>query len=700
MSLSAALLVEIVTEELPPKALPRLGEAFANGIASALIERGFASADAKVSTFATPRRLAVLVDVVATRAADRIVRDKVLPVTVALDASGQPTAALIKKLAALGMPSVELRQLEREGEGKNEAFYLTRTIAGAALADEMDKVLAEVVGKLPIPKVMSYQVRPGAADELTVQFARPAHGLVVLHGSSVVDAGVLGLRSGRTTQGHRFMSPGAIEIAEAGTYARTLADQGQVVASFDERRTMIRAALAQGAAGDTLLAPDALIDEVTALVEWPVVYEGHFEKEYLEVPQQCLILTMQQNQRYFALTDTHGGMVNRFLLVSNLATLDASAIVTGNERVLRARLADAKFFYDQDRKRTLESRLPTLAAMVYHNKLGTQAARGARVAAIAIALARHLGADQTVVARAAHLAKADLVTDMVGEFPELQGIMGRYYAINDGEAAAVADAIEEHYRPRFSGDALPASTVGVCVALADKLEALCGLFGIGSTPTGDRDPYGLRRQALGVLRILAERRLPLEIGPLLGEGFATFSGVQGFTIATDELRAFLYERLRGQMKEQGFSSAQVESVISTAPERIDLVGERLRAVSAFSSLAEAQSLAAANKRIGNILKKSTPGDEPVDPALFEGEAERALFDALRALTPRALDQYQSGDYTAMLVSLAALRAPVDHFFDKVMVMAEDGKLRNNRLALLRDLHDLMNRVADLSKLAG
>jgi glycyl-tRNA synthetase beta chain len=447
--------------------------------------------------------------------------------------------------------------------------------------------------------------------------------------------------------------------------------------------------------------PDALLDEVTALCEWPVVYAGTFDAAFLAVPQECLILTMQQNQKYFALEDASGRLANRFLLVGNLQTNDPAAIIHGNERVLRARLADAKFFFDQDRKRPLASRADKLAHIVYHNKLGTQAERVERLRFLARNIAPRIGADPGAADRAALLAKADLVTDMVGEFPELQGTMGRYYALHDGEPAQVADAIAQHYAPRFAGDALPDGPVAQSVALADKLEALAGLFGIGQVPTGDKDPFGLRRAAIGVLRILIEKRLSLPLPGLLGLAFQAFNAVPGTKPVPEDLANFFYERLRGHLREQGYSANQVEAVLAQRPARIDHVPDQLAAVKAFEALPEADALAAANKRIVNILRKSETDAAPaVDRGRLAAGAEHDLWQAFQRLTPVVDDHCAKGDYAEALKALATAKPVVDRFFDDVMVMADDPEIRANRLALLRGVAATMNRVADLSKLAA
>jgi glycyl-tRNA synthetase beta chain len=606
---------------------------------------------------------------------------------------------LLKKLASLGA-SADLDKLHREHEGKQDVLVYEGVRPGERLVNALQPALADALGGLPIPKVMNYQLEDGTT---TVQFVRPARRLVAMHGHEVVPVTALGLLAGTTTHGHRFMVPGDLAVHSADTYAQQLREEGMIIASFDERRDRI-ATLVQAAAEKldaTAIMPAELLDEVTALVEWPVVYDSGFEQEFLEVPAECLILTMQQNQKYFALRDSAGRLLNRFLLVSHIEANDGGAAIrAGNARVVRARLADAKFFFDQDRKDTLESRITGLAQVVYHNKLGSQLERVERITGIAVALAKELGVDPTHVERAARLAKADLRTLMVGEFPELQGIMGTYYAQHDGEAADVANAIREHYQPRFAGDALPASEVGLCVALADKLETLVGLFGIGEKPSGERDPFGLRRHALGVLRMLMEKALPLPLPRMLAVAHGAFSAVRGFKPADAELSDFLFDRLRGLLRDDGYTSHEIEAVIASAPARVDLVPSQLAAVRAFMELPEAESLAAANKRIGNILKKADGVPASFDAALLMEPAERSLGDAFAGVQPSADRLFASGDYTGMLRALAPLKLPVDRFFDEVMVNVDDATLRTNRLGLLAALRATMNRVADISKLTA
>ncbi|CAH0133305.1 Glycine--tRNA ligase beta subunit [Massilia sp. Bi118] len=698
--MNQTLLIELQTEELPPKALVKLGAAFANGIANGLKARDFLEADSVVTAYATPRRLAVAITNVRPTSPDKAIREKVLPVAVALDKDGNPTAPLAKKLAALGFPDLKIEDLERAQDGKAESFFYSHTAPGSQLAEGLQPVLIDAVAKLPIPKVMSYQ-RP---DGETVQFVRPVHTLLALHGDAVVPLSLLGLDAGRSTLGHRFLSHGqSFDIAHADQYAAVLKDQGKVVASSDERKETIRTQLLAKAGADQVLMPESLLDEVTALVEWPVVYECRFEDVFLSVPQECLILTMQTNQKYFALTDNAGKLRSRFLIVSNIATDDPSAIVGGNERVVRPRLSDAKFFFEQDKKKPLASRLPLLANVVYHNKLGTQLERTQRVTRLASNIAQRLGYDVALAERGAQLAKADLLTDMVGEFPELQGIMGTYYARNDGENEEVALAASEHYQPRFSGDALPATNTGLAVALADKLETLVGIWAIGLQPTGEKDPFALRRHALGVTRMLLEKRLPLPISALLLDAVATFEGQAGFKDPSVEVTAFMLDRLRGLLRDRGFSPNEVEAVLAQNPDRVDDVVQRLEAVQSFAALPESASLAAANKRISNILKKNEEAlaqAGAVDAALLQDEAEKKLYASVQRVQPEVDAAFERGDFSGTLKTLAQLRDDVDAFFNDVMVMAEDVQLRNNRLALLAILHRMMNRVADISKLAA
>ena len=704
---SQNLLVELFVEELPPKALKKLGESFAHVLADSLKAQGLAAANSVVTPYASPRRLAVHVTAVVVQAADKAVSQKLMPVSVGLDAAGNATPALRKKLQALGADASAVADLKRAPDGKAEALFFESTVKGASLAEGLQKALNDSITKLPIPKVMGYQLESGC--ELpgwsSVSFVRPAHGLVALHGSDVVPVQALGLQAGNRTQGHRFEAKVApVVLKDADSYAAALANEGAVIASFAERRAEIARQLAAAAeqvgGGCKPIDDEALLDEVTALVERPNVLICQFEAQFLDVPQECLILTMKANQKYFPLLDAAGKLTNKFLVVSNIRPDDASFVIGGNERVVRPRLADAKFFFDQDRKKTLASRVESLGKVVYHNKLGTQGERVERVRAIARGIAAQLG-DATLVQQAdlaAQLAKTDLVTDMVGEFPELQGIMGGYYALNDGLGETVAQAIEDHYKPRFAGDALPRNRAGLVVALADKMETLVGMFGIGNLPTGDKDPFALRRHALGVIRMLIEADLPLDVQALVQGALPAFGAK--VSDASTALLDFIYDRLSGALREQGYSAQEVDAVLSLRPRRLGDVAKRLAAVRAFAALPESPALAAANKRIGNILKKADGDvDAHVSPVLLLEAAEQALHTAMQAVVPQSHQQWAAGDYTASLQTLAALRPQVDAFFEDVMVNAEQLDLRLNRLGLLKSLHVAMNRVADLSRLA-
>jgi glycyl-tRNA synthetase beta chain len=668
----APLLVELLTEELPPKSLRALSEAFLQGVAGALDKAQLApAAGSGKRLFATPRRLALLIPDVLGRAQDR-----------ETELSGPSVKAPEQALAGFARKAgVELARLERRSTPKGEVYVARVAVKGAELDALLASMVEHALKGLPVARLMRW----GSGE---ARFVRPVHGLVMLHGSRVVPGTVLGIRSGASTRGHRFMSEGAIELNSAGEYEKRLLDEGKVIADFAARRAQIERQLAEAAAreGGALGEHAGLLDEVTALVEHPSVYVGRFDKAFLEVPQECLILTMRQNQKYFPLFDAAGKLQPKFLIVSNMQLADPRHIVGGNERVVRPRLEDARFFYDQDRKTRLEARVPQLAKVVYHNKLGSLLDRVQRIQLLSSRIARSLGTDVVLSERAAWLAKADLQTGMVGEFPELQGIMGRYYALHDGEPAVVADAIEAHYLPRFAGDRLPEHAVACAVALADKLDVLAGLFGIGQAPTGDRDPFGLRRAALGVIRILVEGKLELALSDLLND-------------AHTDLKTFIFERARGYFQERGYSANEVEAVLCLNPARLDLVPRQLEAVRAFSALAQAESLAAANKRIANILKQADAVPADFDPALMVLPEEKNLAAAFDRLRPEVEKAFRALDYTGALEALASLKEPVDAFFDKVMVMDKDAKVRHNRIGFLGTLHGTMNRIADLSKLA-
>jgi glycyl-tRNA synthetase beta chain len=697
------LLVELLVEELPPKSLKKLGESFAHGLLAGLKAQNLLSDNSVVTEFATPRRLGAHISAVHAQAPTQAVSHKLMPVSVGLLPDGQASPALLKKLASLGLDAAVLPQLKQQPDGKANALFIETQVAGPSLAEGLQKTLLETIAKLPVAKLMQYQLADGWTS---VNFVRPAHGLVALWGAEVLNVSVLGLSAGRQTQGHRFeaqMNP--VMLLDADHYAHQMLDQGAVVASFSARQADISRQLhalahAQGLAP---IEDAALLEEVTALVERPHVLLCQFEPEFLAVPPECLILTMKANQKYFPLLDAKGHLSHQFLVVSNISPADTSNVVGGNERVVRPRLADAQFFFDQDRQKTLADRVPGLEKVVYHGKLGTQGQRILRVRALAKKLGEHCGGQVLSEAAdtAAHLAKADLLTDMVGEFPELQGTMGRYYALHDGLSADIAYAIEDHYKPRFAGDELPRNPTGVMVALADKCETLVGLFGVGQVPNGDKDPFALRRHALGVVRLLVEKSLPVSLNTLLQWAFDAAAPLPLKPDTVALVADFIFERFAGALREQGYSAQEVDAVVALRPQQLFDVSARLAAVRAFAAMPQAASLAAANKRVGNILKKSQEvvRAERVDEALLSEPAEKTLHTALSQVKPLADAAFEGGDFTASLQALAALKEPVDSFFESVMVNVESPTLRANRQSLLAHLHQAMNRVADLSKLA-
>ncbi len=710
--MSATLLVELLCEELPPKALQRLGDAFADGLKRGLAKREMLEPSSAVTSFATPRRLGAAITGVKGAAEPRAVEVKLMPAAVGLDAAGKPTAALAKKLDAAGLSGFDPAKLKRRVDGKAEMLFADSTTPALPLAAALQAALDEALAGLPIPKVMSYQLADGRT---TVQFVRPAHGLVALHGAEVVPVKALGLESGRATRGHRFQGASQVELSQADDYEAALRDRGGVIASFGARREAIARELeAKAKAAGGTLGPEsdraALLDEVTSLVEMPTVYAGTFEPEFLAVPAECLVLTMRQNQKYFPLFDAAGKLTNRFLIVSNMRLDDPINIVQGNERVVRPRLADARFFFETDKKTRLASRVPQLGSIVHHNKLGTQLQRVDRLVNLATKIQEGLprgAAGVEWAVRAAYLAKADLVTLMVGEFPELQGLMGKYYADADGEPPSVGRAIEQHYWPRFSGDALPTGDASIAVALADRLDSLVGMFSIGQVPTGDKDPFALRRAALGIVRILMETtpalkadlsRLVAAAADTLGVPMDRKPQVVGAVLE------FVRDRMANLMKERGYTANEVAAVLEvqgeeSMPGRLDLVPLKLQAVREFGKLPEAAALAAANKRIQNILRKSDGFANPDFEVLVVPE-EKALLASLVALQLTIKDRFAAGDYTGALTALAGLREDVDAFFDKVLVNAEDPKLRAARLGLLDKLGGAMNQVADISKLSA
>ncbi len=682
------LLVEIGTEELPPKALPTLSAAFTDGIIKGLAEAGLTAQS--VIPYAAPRRLAVWVQGIATQQADQTIEKRGPAIKGAFDADGSPTKAALAFAASCGVEVADLGKIETD---KGAWLVFRQQQAGQATAALFPAIVEKSLAALPIPKRMRW----GSG---TAEFVRPVHWLVMLANDSVIDAEILGIKTGRVSYGHRFHAPNAINIEQPSTYAAQL-QAAFVVADFAARRDTIRQQVQTTAAsfGGTAVMPDGLLDEVTALVEYPNAVAGQFEERFLDVPQEALISTMQDNQKYFALVDANGKLMSHFITIANIASRDVTRVAEGNERVIRPRFSDAEFFWTQDKKQTLASRRDGLKTMVFQQKLGTLYDKSARVAQLAAYIAEQLGADAALAVRAAELGKCDLITNMVFEFTELQGIMGRYYANHDGEAAEVAQALDEQYMPRFAGDALPSSPTGQILALAERLDTLAGIFGIGQKPTGAKDPFGLRRAALGALRLLIEKQLPLDLADLLDKAADNLSAQLGSKPATAETLDYILERLRGYYQEQGIGGDVVEAVAALKPTQPLDFDRRVKAVAAFRQLTAAESLAAANKRISNILKKVDGAlPETVNAALLQLPAEQALAQAVQAQQDKVLPLFAAGDYEAALLSLAELREPVDQFFDDVMVMADDVALKNNRLALLNSLRSLFLRVADLSVL--
>jgi glycyl-tRNA synthetase beta chain len=688
-------LVEIGTEELPPRALAELSAAFAdgvhNGLAAARLEH------APIVPFATPRRLALLVPAVAFRQPDQEIKRRGPPVSAAFDAGGKPTKAA---LAFATSCATSIEKVGRQREEKGEYLFYAGRQPGLAARDLLPAIVTQSLDALPIPKRMRW----GAG---TAEFVRPVHWVVMLHGREVVPATILGVKSGALTRGHRFHAPQPIRISQPAGYSALLARRGRVIASFAERREKIRAGVMAAARTRKLhaLITDELLDEVTALVEWPVPIVGRFEDRFLELPREVLIATLEDHQRCFAMQNAQEKLATSFAAVSNIVSRKPERVVGGNERVVRSRLADAAFFWETDRKQSLASRIEALKSVTFQNKLGSQYDKTQRVKALTQQVATMLGTDAAAATRAAELAKCDLLTRLVGEFPELQGTMGAYFARNDGEPEPVAQAIGEQYRPRFARDALPASCPGVALAIADKLDTICGVFAIGQKPTGARDPFGLRRAALGVLRIAIECRLELDLKVLIAAGCAA-QPVKN-SLATD-IYEYMMERLRAYYLEaagiKGMTGEIFDAVLVNRPSSPLDFDARVRAVADFLALPEAPALTAANKRIANILRQAAK--EPIAPfasierGLFEFDEERKLFAALERNQIEVGELLKARAYGAAMQSLAALRAPVDAFFDAVMVMHDDPQVRSQRLGLLSAIRNLFMHTADLSRVGA
>jgi len=706
-------LVEIGTEELPPKALRSLEQAFAAGIGAGLAKA--ALRHGALQSFATPRRLAVRVRRLAAQQSEQRIERRGPPVSAAFDATGQPTRAAQAFAASCG---ADVQDLQRRGADRGEFLYYLGVKPGAAAVDLLPAIVQEALDVLPIPRRMRW-----GANE--TQFVRPVHWVVMLYGPEVLAAKVLATAAANLTWGHRFHSAKPLRIARPGTYERTLATRGWVVADFEKRRARVRAQVtaAAGSLGGHAVIEAALLEEVTALVEWPVALAGRFETRFLRLPREVLISTLQDHQRYFPVEGADGALLPCFVAVANIESREPQRVVAGNERVVGPRLADAAFFWDQDRKLPLSARIEALEAVTFEARLGSLGDRVRRIRALAVRIATSLGRAPEPLERAALLCKCDLLTAMVGEFPELQGVMGSYYAAADGEDREVAAALREHYLPRAAGDGLPHTGVGTVLAVADKVDALASIFTIGAKPSGTKDPFGLRRAAIGLTRILLEQRLELDLTALVEqairlaradvERIAVRAGkpVPVMPDASSEVYDYIFERLRAQYLEGELSASQgderpvttemFDAVLATRPPSPLDFDERLRALTRFLALPEAVSLTAANKRVANILRKSdAAANAAVDAALLKLPAERQLYATLRLLRASVTAALARRDYAGALAELAGLRPPVDAFFDQVMVMDEDPALRANRLALLRNMRELFAGVADLSRLPG
>ena len=694
------LLIELLTEELPPKSQKQLGVAFAKSVKEFLVKHHLANETSEDSVFSTPRRIGIYLKDVKDEAANQNTSIKLMPASIGFDVSGKPTEALLKKLHGIGLDQKAVSLITKKNESNNEVLYIDKDVEGAKLKDIIAECISSSLTRLPIKKMMSYQLSDGWT---TVNFVRPAHGLIILHGANIIKTNVLGIESNRSTLGHRFESKKeVIEIQHADEYKEQMKAEGNVIVSFEERKTLIKNSLNDKATNlSNQLTPindEDLLEEVTALVEYPNVLVGEFESKFLEVPQECLILTMKANQKYFPLIDKNNKLANQFLIVSNISPKNSTLIIQGNEKVIRPRLSDAEFFYSQDKKKPLKDYLSQLQHIVYHNKLGTQSERSERVKMIASLIVKNLNQSKLLdaVLLASDLSKADLSTNMVGEFPELQGIMGRYYALNEKISEEVAFAIEDHYKPRFSGDTLPRNSVGDIVAIADKIETLIGLFSIGEKPTGDKDPFALRRQVIGIIRILTEKNIGLNLNTTISDSIKATKLAE-----SKDLNSFIYDRISNFFKDQGYAALDIEAVLAIDSGLISEIPKRLNAIKEFSQLPESKDLASANKRVGNILKKADfKSVLKIDPALLKDIAEVNLYKTLDLVDAEARKEYLANNYSSSLKLLCKLKNPIDQFFNDVMVNVEDESLKMNRLALLEKLYSAMNLVADLSKLSS
>ena len=682
------LLIELGTEELPPKALAKLSQAFHSGVETGLKKAELSFGE--VRAYATPRRLALVITQLQTRQPDRIVERRGPAVTAAFDDEGNPTKALLGFAGSCGVTVDELDTMQTD---KGAWLVFKQEQPGAEATSLLSEIIEQALNDLPIPKRMRWGDLPG-------EFVRPVHWLVVLLGDEIVPMEMLGVKADRFSQGHRFHYPQPIRISSPMTYAPQLESEGHVMVDFEARKEAIEGQVKELAAtlnGEAIINPD-LLDEVTGLVEWPVALAGNFDVRFLSLPAEALISSMEGHQKYFAVRSKDGALLPHFITICNIASQDPDQVVAGNERVILPRLSDAAFFWETDRKHPLSARQEQLKTIVFQNKLGTVFDKSQRVASLAADIAGQIGGDPALAERAAKLAKCDLVTEMVGEFPELQGIMGRYYAQLDGENNEVAEALDEQYLPRFAGDSLPATATGQAVSLAEKLDTLVGLFGIGQPPTGVKDPFALRRAALGVLRIITEKHLELDLSALLHSASLNFDGQLTENDVTNQVMQYFFDRLRGVVLEQGFKADEFEAVLAVRPTRpLDFL-QRLKAVSTFRQLEQADSLAAGNKRIGNILRKNDAetSDVSINESLLQEPAEKALAEKLSEARRELAPLSANADYTGVLNYLASMREAIDSFFDDVMVMADDEAVRDNRLALLNQTRALFLGVADIS----
>ena len=683
------LLIELGTEELPPKALKKLSTAFTAGIVDGLKKAGFAINE--VESFAAPRRLAVLIKDIDASQPDREVERKGPALKAAYDADGNPTKAVMGFARSCGAEVSDLQQQETD---KGIWLVFKATEKGKVLSALIEEIINQSLSKLPIPKRMRW----GNND---AEFVRPVHWLVLMHGETVIDAEIMGVRSSANSFGHRFHYPKSIAIKHAAEYQDKLLSPGYVIADFEQRKQKIKKQVidtVEQLGGEAIIDED-LLDEVTALNEWPIAVAGEFDEIYLDVPDEALIKTMQDNQKYFPVRDSAGQLKNYFITISNIDSKSPQKVKQGNERVVRPRLADAMFFWEKDQKQPLESFNAALENVVFQAKLGSIAEKTERVTKLAESIAKQLGSNLEYIKRAALLSKCDLMTDMVGEFASLQGVMGKCYAQRAGEADEVATAIDEQYKPRGASDDTAATATGQILSISDKLDTLVGIFAIGQKPTGEKDPYALRRASLGVLRTIIERKLDLDLKELISTSAGLLKDKVDASKVEQEVFDYIIERLRAYYLDRGITADVFDAVSALSPSRPLDFDKRIKAVSVFREMAEAESLAAANKRVGNILKKSAVDKTiAVDESLLSEDAEKNLFETLNLLSKTVEPLFDSGDYESALSKLSSLRDPVDAFFDSVMVMADDEAIKNNRIALLNNMNQLFLRAADLSRL--